>query len=208
MRPTPLEVRDHPACRPVARLCSATLSRAEHATEPGHTPPASAARRQRGASRWVRLTGRAAKSCNYYAMHDVDHAVHCVDAMVSTNSVSLDTAILSSLLTTASLARAVSPRPASHSPQVSWRNTTPASGRAYGRFGLDNAFLGWVWRSVLVSSRVLSENSARAEGTELAKNTYEKHVEEGEDFLGLGEQGTASWLEATPDGRLLPGHTL
>jgi hypothetical protein len=45
-------------------------------------------------------------------------------------------------------------------------------GRAYGRFGLDNAFLGWVWRSVLVSSRVLSENSARAEGTELAaKNT-------------------------------------
>ena len=71
-----------------------------------------------------------------------------------------------------SLARAASPRPASHSPQVSWTNTTPVSGRAYGRFGLDNAFLGWVWRSVLVSSRVLSENSARAEGTELAaKNT-------------------------------------
>jgi hypothetical protein len=35
VRPTPLEVRDHPACRPAARLCSATLSRAEHATEPG-----------------------------------------------------------------------------------------------------------------------------------------------------------------------------
>jgi len=33
-------------------------------------------------------------------MHDVDRAVHYVDAMVSTNSVSLDTSILSSLLTT------------------------------------------------------------------------------------------------------------
>jgi hypothetical protein len=30
----------------------------------------------------------------------VDHVVHYVDAMVSTNSVSLDTSILSSLLTT------------------------------------------------------------------------------------------------------------
>jgi hypothetical protein len=33
-------------------------------------------------------------------MHDVDRAVHYVDAMVSANSVSLDTSILSSLLTT------------------------------------------------------------------------------------------------------------
>ena len=112
-------------------------------------------------------------------MHNVDRAVHYVDAMVSANSVSLDTSILSSLLTTPHLHMLchlgqphTAHRPASHSQQVSWRNTTPVSGRAYGRFGLDNAFLGWVWRSVLVSSRVLSENSARAEGTELAaKNT-------------------------------------
>ena len=44
MRPNPPEVRDHPACQPVAHLCSCTLSRAEHATEAGlHVPLASTA---------------------------------------------------------------------------------------------------------------------------------------------------------------------
>ena len=68
-------------------------------------------------------------------MHDVDRAVHYVDAMVSANSVSLDTSILSSLLTTPhlSLAHAVSPRPASHSPQASLTQPTGELEKHYTR---------------------------------------------------------------------------